>query len=149
MELPDIGRRGCKLQLSSDTSRYAGTSLEVHDSPCHSGFLRLGLRQPLDRQACRNGTCMCARFDADRCDAAVVIRYSMANRSKRRANIPQMVGQHEDTSRVLPYRCALQGLSRGMVFTHSFLTDSGSVNSKHAIHFQDMEISTLVTFAAL
>jgi hypothetical protein len=145
MELPDIGRRGCKLQLSSDTSRYAGTSLEVHDSPCHSGFLRLGLRQPLDRQACRNGECV-----QDLMQTVVMPLSSLPTYGKIGANEVRILPKWSvgmkicvERYRYLPIGITWDG------FSHSFLTDSGSVNCKRAIHYQDMEISTLATFQAL
>jgi hypothetical protein len=53
-------------------------------------------------------------------------------------------------SRYAPSDIAIfQAPSRGTDFSHSFLTSSGSVNCKRAIHFQDMEISTLATLQAL
>lgn len=63
-------RSGSGMQLSS-----SGASIDLPwmsmTRSCQSGFLRLGLRQPLDHQACRTG--IYARFDADCCSASVVI----------------------------------------------------------------------------
>jgi hypothetical protein len=42
---------------------------------------------------------MCARFDADRCDAAVVTSYIRQDWSKRSANSPEVVCWHEDMRR--------------------------------------------------